>query len=148
MSKRRAITLATKVAVLLQQARCAKCNGTLGTDVEWNHVLAHALGGGDGPDNIEAIHKACHKTETNGTRATTAGSTKQVVAKVKRLQNTYGDYSYGLAVDMALREDPAPTGPVKIDKRFTRKIQSRGFDKPPPGHKQKIRSRPFQGRGA
>jgi hypothetical protein len=137
--KRKPITLATKVAVLLLQARCAKCGGILGADVEWNHIMPHALGGGDGPDNIEAVHEACHAEITNGTKATTAGSTKHVVAKAKRLRKTYG-----LAVDMNLKEDRAPTGPVKIDKRFSRKLASRSFPKPPPGHQHFPKGRKVQ----
>jgi len=103
--------------VLLSQAWCAKCGKPLNGDVEWNHALAHAIGGSDGPENIEAIHTDCHKIETNGTKATTAGSTKQVVAKVKRLRGETGQGS------------------------ATRKIRSRGFPKPPPGYKHNWPSR-------
>lgn len=116
---RKAITLATKVAVLLSQARCARCGEVLGNDVEWNHVLAHALGGSDGPENIEAVHKACHAVISDGTKATTAGSTKQIVAKSKRI----------------LRKRAEAAGESKRKARA--KIPSRGFPKPPEGFKHR-----------
>lgn len=83
---RKAITLATKVAVLQSQALCGcGCGEKLGEDIIWDHVLAHALEGSDGPENIRAVRVDCDKIITNGTKATTAGSTKHVVAKVRRL---------------------------------------------------------------
>lgn len=89
---RKAITLATKVAVLQSQAVCGcGCGAPLkGEAIQYDHCLAHALEGSDGPENIRAVLADCHDRITNGTRATTAGSTKQVVAKVKRLNGTTG----------------------------------------------------------
>ena len=109
---RKAITLATKVQVLLHQALCPKCGQRLGSDVEWNHVQEHALGGSDGPENIEAVHKVCHKVITVGTGATTAGSSAGKIAKVKRHQKRAAGQT-----------------------RPKHKIQGRGFQKPPPGYK-------------
>ena len=130
MTARRAITLATKVQVLLQQALCPKCGQRLGSDVEWNHVQEHALGGSDGPENIEAVHKVCHKIITVGTGATTAGSSVGKVAKVKRLQKK----NEGRAAHDSLRMAPS-TEPSRAREGGSpkRKIQSPGFQKPPPG---------------
>ena len=88
MTKRRAITLATKVAVLQSQALCGcGCGAPLKDKaIEWDHCLAHALEGSDGPENIRAVLVDCHAIISNGTKATTAGCTKAVVAKVKRLR--------------------------------------------------------------
>ena len=88
MTKRRAITLATKVAVLQSQALCGcGCGAPLKDKaIQWDHCLAHALEGSDGPENIRAVLVDCHDRITNGTKATTAGCTKAVVAKVKRIR--------------------------------------------------------------
>ena len=134
---RKAITLKTKVAVLLTQARCGcGCGEKLGEAVVWDHTLAHALEGSDGPENIRCLRADCDKIVTNGTKATTAGSTKHTVAKVKRLRGKAGKCvvcdgvggSYGTCVGSCY----ACNGTGR--KKPERKRQSRKFQKPPPGY--------------
>ena len=55
--------------------------------IEREHLSEIALGGFDGPTNCVYSHRDCHAKITNGTKATTAGSSKQRIAKVRRLQN-------------------------------------------------------------
>jgi len=68
---------------------CSRCHELLGPlhKIEREHILEMALGGEDEPSNCTYSHKACHAVITNGTKATTAGSSKQRIAKVARLQN-------------------------------------------------------------
>ncbi len=54
--------------------------------IEREHYLEIALGGKDEPANCLYSHAACHKRITNGTKATSAGSSKHRIAKVKRIQ--------------------------------------------------------------
>ena len=123
MTKRRAITLSTKVAVLQSQAICGcGCGEALGENIIWDHVFAHALGGSDDPENIRAVRVDCNDRITNGTKATTAGSTKHVVAKSKRIRKK-------LAGDV----------------RPKHKIPSRGFQKPPAWRKSQWPSRRVAG---
>lgn len=75
-----------------------------GGPIEREHVTEISLGGADDPSNCVYSHKACHKIITNGTKATSAGSSKHRKAKVDRI--------LGLTC----------TGPKK-------KIQSRPFQK-------------------
>ncbi len=69
------------------------------------HLHALALGGDDTPENRRLVHWSCADIKTRGTKATTAGSDIQQIAKGKRLR---GETGQG---------------------RMKRKIQSRGFDK-------------------
>lgn len=55
--------------------------------MEREHLIEIALGGPDAPTNCVYSHKSCHAIVTNGTKATTAGSSKQRIAKVRRLRN-------------------------------------------------------------
>lgn len=65
---------------------CYRCKKPLHfSDAEREHLTEIALGGKDEPMNCAYSHKACHALVTNGTKATTAGSSKQRIAKVKRL---------------------------------------------------------------
>lgn len=88
-----------------------------GNAIEREHVTEIALGGADAPHNCAYSHKLCHAIATNGTKATTAGSSKQRIAKVRRLRGE-------------TCTDP------------TKKIPGRGFQK----GQRKIASRPFQKR--
>lgn len=74
------------------------------SNIEREHVHEIALGGKDEPENCRYSCRWSHSQITNGTKATSAGSSKQRIAKVKRLRGE------------------TCTGPKK-------KIQSRGFDK-------------------
>ncbi len=68
---------------------CYRCRHPLypGTKIEREHILEIALGGKDEPANCAYSHKLCHDFITNGSKATTAGSSKQRIAKLKRLTN-------------------------------------------------------------
>lgn len=54
--------------------------------IEREHIIELALGGEDCHRNCVYSHQDCHDVVTNGTKATTAGSSKQRIAKVKRIQ--------------------------------------------------------------
>lgn len=54
---------------------------------EREHLHEYKLGGPDTPKNCRYSCSECHSKITNGTKATTAGSSKQRVAKVRRLVN-------------------------------------------------------------
>lgn len=55
--------------------------------IEREHLHEIALDGPDVPANCRYSLKASHSIITNGTKATTAGSSKQRIAKVARLRN-------------------------------------------------------------
>lgn len=55
-------------------------------DIEREHILEIKLGGDDQPSNCAYSHKQCHARITNGTKATSAGSSKQRIAKVNRIR--------------------------------------------------------------
>lgn len=54
---------------------------------EREHVHEYALGGSDLPFNARYSCSGCHSIVTNGSKATSAGSSKQRIAKVKRILN-------------------------------------------------------------
>lgn len=66
-------------------------SGTSGM-FKWNaipereHIHEIALGGDDAPNNCRYSCKECHAVVTNGTKATSAGSSKHKIAKVRRLR--------------------------------------------------------------
>lgn len=66
---------------------CYRCKTTLqpGEKIEREHIEEIALGGLDDPVNCAYSHKACHAIVTNGTKATSAGSSKHRIAKTIRL---------------------------------------------------------------
>lgn len=77
-----------RIVAMVQQATCAcGCGTKLGrlTDTEFHHRHELALGGEDAPENIVAVRAECHARITNGTRATSYGSSKHIIAKAKRL---------------------------------------------------------------
>ncbi len=53
---------------------------------EREHLHEYNLGGADKPYNCRYSCSECHSKITNGTKATSAGSSKQRIAKVKRLR--------------------------------------------------------------
>ena len=53
--------------------------------VEKEHLHERELGGPDEPGNCRFSLKAAHKIVTNGTKATSAGSSKHRIAKAKRI---------------------------------------------------------------
>lgn len=54
--------------------------------LEREHLHDLALGGSDTPDNCRYSLKEAHAIATNGTKATTAGSSKHRIAKAKRME--------------------------------------------------------------
>lgn len=65
---------------------CYRCKEPLhGHKIEREHITEIALGGADEPSNCAYSHAKCHKVVTDGTKATSAGSSKQRIAKVKRI---------------------------------------------------------------
>jgi hypothetical protein len=70
-----------------QDGKCAICGEPMlpGQRIDEEHSIPIALGGPGKPDRL--VHaEPCHRTKTSGTRATTAGSDVQRIAKVKRIQ--------------------------------------------------------------
>lgn len=53
--------------------------------MEREHLHEYKLGGDDKPYNCRYSCKECHAKITNGTKATTAGSSKHRIAKTKRI---------------------------------------------------------------
>lgn len=53
---------------------------------EREHLHEIALGGPDTPANCRYSCSGCHKIITNGTKATSAGSSKHRIAKTRRLR--------------------------------------------------------------
>lgn len=89
MTERRKLTTLDKLKIVVAQARCPVCGEKLGEleGLDFDHVLALALGGTDTIDNLRAIHRSpCHARKTNGTAATSAGSDKHLIAKMKRVR--------------------------------------------------------------
>ena len=110
---RRATTVANMREMLLAQAAqsghpipCALCSHKIlpGDKTIREHMHALGLGGFDVPDNWRLVHKPCARKKTIGTKATSAGSDTQLMAKHRRL-----------------------TGKNKPKRKH--EIQSRGFDK-------------------
>lgn len=87
MTDRRRLSVTDKLLIMVRQSICPLCGDRLGSlsNVDFDHEQALALGGADTNENIRAVHRQCHRVKTSGTKATTAGSDVQVIAKGKRL---------------------------------------------------------------
>ena len=87
MIDRRRLSVTDKLSIMVRQSACPLCGEKLGRldDIDFDHFQALALGGEDTNENMRAVHRACHRVKTSGTKATTAGSDVQVFAKGKRL---------------------------------------------------------------
>jgi len=87
MTERRRLSITDKLSIVVRQSVCPLCGERLGSldGVDFDHFQALALGGEDTNENMRAVHRACHRVKTSGTKATTAGSDVQVIAKGKRL---------------------------------------------------------------
>jgi hypothetical protein len=87
---RHKLNLSDKIWILTRQARCAMCMRPLYNSanavVDYHHINELEISGDDSLDNIVAVHRACHKILTGGTPATSLGSSKHRIAKVKRLE--------------------------------------------------------------
>lgn len=99
---RKRLTKAQKAAILDRQHHtCPACEKPLTGAVEYDHVIALALGGADDPEQINAVHAHCHKLKT-----------KQDVSNIARAKR---------------RERFMKEG--RHRKRKGRPMQSRGFSK-------------------
>jgi hypothetical protein len=67
---------------------CYRCKKPMlpGQKVQREHITEIALGGKDEPRNCAYSHAECHRIITDGTPATSAGSSKQRIAKVRRIR--------------------------------------------------------------
>jgi 5-methylcytosine-specific restriction endonuclease McrA len=102
-------TLITQGAVIT----CPRCKEPLllGQMIDREHFHELALGGKDEPQNCFYSHAECHSIVTNGTKATSVGSSKHKIAKTKRLE-----------------AERLGTEPEKPKRQWpSRPIQSRGF---------------------
>lgn len=80
---------------------------------EREHLHEIALRGPDIPANCRYSCKGCHATITNGTKATSAGSSKHRIAKVRRLR---GENKPRVKKRMPSRPFP-PKGSVKFARK-------------------------------
>ena len=94
MTDRRRLSVTDKLAIMVRQSVCPLCGDRLGSldGVDFDHTQALALGGEDINENIRAVHRQCHRVKTSGTKATTAGSDVQVIAKGKRLARDIDEF--------------------------------------------------------
>ncbi len=62
---------------------CYRCKKPLepGQDIQREHLTEIAIGGADEPVNCAYSHRACHDLVTNGPPSTSAGSSKNRIAK-------------------------------------------------------------------
>lgn len=112
---RRALSQSNFVKMLLAQGAIIPC-GCCGKpivdpkNIEREHLNALKISGDDSVDNQQLWHKRpCSQIKTNGSKATSYGSDKHAIAKVRRLTGQ-------------TKEGPKRQWP-------SRPIQSRGFDK-------------------
>lgn len=92
--RRRSETPAMVRRILFRQGvvPCCLCGKRLKPEdkVIREHMHALALGGPDEEDNMGYAHEECAARKTNGNGATTYGSDKHAIAKVKRLTGETG----------------------------------------------------------
>jgi hypothetical protein len=91
MTRRRRFTEREVITILLDQGAtipCHRCREPIrrAENAEREHLHEIELGGADDTDNCRYSHSHCHAKITNGPPATSAGSSKQRIAKVKRLR--------------------------------------------------------------
>lgn len=117
---RRRLTTLDKLKIVVNQARCPLCNERLGdlAGLQFDHTHALGRGGADDIENQRAIHVACHRVKTSGTKATTLGSDIHEIAKTRRMGREEEDFRRRLLAK-------APGEPRERKSR----IKSRGFDK-------------------
>lgn len=119
---------------------CYRCGKPIlsGKNAQREHLHELALGGREAPENCRYSHVDCHAIVTDGPPATSAGSSKQRIAKTRRLEKQRtGDGNAVRAVlgstFRALNDSrPKPTNTIK----------SRGFQTNKDGpFKQTMRGR-------
>lgn len=83
---------------------------------EREHLHEVELGGPDEPSNCRYSAKACHDVVTNGTKATSAGSSKHRIAKAKRIAKG-GKKQRGPKMNSAgFSKTKRPMNPVRVDR--------------------------------
>lgn len=119
------------IACLLLQGTaivCCRCGKLITISdvpkVEREHFTEIALGGADDVSNCGYSHGDCHATITNGTKATTAGSSKQRIAKTKRL-------TAETAMHTAVMRGDAERPRSRMQGRWFQQGQSRLSRRPP-----------------
>lgn len=98
-------------------------------EIEREHIHELKLGGPDEPANCRYSLKASHHVITNGTKATTAGSSKNRIAKTKA----------GRTEKFIVRKDPPGE---RVPRAEAKRWASRPFQKAPDGHKYQWGKRP------
>ena len=118
-TRRKRLTERQTLAVAISQGAvipCYRCRVAFDAETiktaEREHLHELELDGEDTPENCRFSHKECHDLITNGTKATSAGSSKNRIAKVKRIRGE------------------TKTGPKK-------QIPSRPFQKKPEGYQHR-----------
>lgn len=101
--------------------RCYRCKEPLEPHqkIEREHLTEVAIGGLDLPQNCAYSHKDCHSVVTNGPPATSAGSSKNRIAKTKRIPKK-------MVVSKPPIDDPKPKA-KKHPWVKHRALRSRGF---------------------
>ena len=83
--------------------------------LEREHVIPLALGGSDGPENAAYSLSEAHARQTNGSKATSYGSDKHAIAKVRRLTGQNKDKAKRVWAARKLSSKPFPK---RIDTRI------------------------------
>lgn len=117
---RKRLSMAEKIEILARQAICPACKEPLGSPacIEWHHPNELAISGDDSIENRVAMHKQpCHHIVTNGTKATTAGSSKHKVAKVDRLAEANAEFVARMKKGKPDRKTPSRWAGQKMKSR-------------------------------
>lgn len=144
MGKRRRFSEREVIETLIRQGvevRCYRTKSritlvTVGL-LEREHLTELALGGADGPSNCAYSLKSAHAEVTNGSAATSAGSSKQRIAKTKRLVK-----SVALHAAIMSGEAERPVSRMRgrdFPKRQRSFGKSAGFRKLPPDYYTSIK---------
>ncbi|WP_156911712.1 HNH endonuclease [Kaistia adipata] len=96
--ERRRLTVTEKLEIMARQARCPRCHEKLGQlkGLDWDHSTPLALGGADTPENIQALHRTCHRQKTSGAggerRASVADGDQHKIGKARRLSAAQAEF--------------------------------------------------------
>lgn len=149
-----------KLEVLVrQEGKCSTCKEKLPREIDFDHVPALAIRAWDAdqddtippandPNYIFAkCRHTCHKTKTHGTRATTAGSDANVIARVrakeKRERETTEEYATRVLGRASIVEiEEIPLGTVAIPSTLIKREFLIGPDPKP--KRSKMRGQGFR----
>ncbi|MGX1096555.1 HNH endonuclease signature motif containing protein [Amorphus sp. MBR-141] len=131
-AKRRQPTEKQKLQIMARYCRCPglpelnhECGKHLPSmhETQFDHMHARALDGPEDLDNFRPLCPDCHDIKTNGRKATTAGSDKHRIAKMKRLEAKRSPPSES--------RDHSIEGPAKPKRAWPkgRKLRGGGFQK-------------------